>query len=69
MQNTYNNQGTYWSNPGVNIGTWETREVDDAKHGGRYAGHGSYDDGIGYAIGPGRWQSSDAVVLTGNDEH
>lgn len=65
----YANQVPYWSNPAATIGTWETRELDEAKHGGRHVGHGSYDDGIGYAIGPGRWQNSDAVVLTGNDDY
>ncbi|KAG8836034.1 hypothetical protein FRC17_010498 [Serendipita sp. 399] len=58
----------YWSASGSRINTWETREQDDLRRGGRHLGHGSYDDGIGYAAQPGRWQQSDAIVLTGGDD-
>ncbi|KAG8798678.1 hypothetical protein FRC16_006764 [Serendipita sp. 398] len=63
-----NAQSAYWSTPANRINTWETREQDEMRRGGRHVGHGSYDDGIGYAAQSGRWQQSDAVVLTGGDD-
>lgn len=55
--------------PAQQINTWETREQDEMKRGGRQVGHGSYDGGGGtHAIGAGRWQQSDAIVLCGSDE-
>lgn len=53
--------------PAQKINTWESREADEARRGGRQVGHGSYDDGVGYAMQPGRYQHSDAIVLTGGD--
>jgi protein NRD1 len=70
MQNAW--QGPYQQQPvyipSQRINTWETREQDEVKRGGRQVGHGSYDDGVGYAAQAGRWQHSDAVVLTGGDD-
>lgn len=73
MQNTWH--GPYQQQqqqpvyiPSQRINTWETREQDEVKRGGRQVGHGSYDDGVGYAAQTGRWQHSDAVVLTGGDD-
>jgi hypothetical protein len=64
----YGQQAAYMM-PSQRISTWETREQDDQKRGGRQVGHGSYDSGVGYAIGQGRWQTTDAIVLTGNEEY
>jgi hypothetical protein len=64
----YGQQAAYMM-PSQRISTWETREQDDQKRGGRQVGHGSYDGGVGYAIGQGRWQTTDAIVLTGNEEY
>lgn len=71
MQNTW--QGPYKQQqqpvyiPSQRINTWETREQDEVKRGGRQVGHGSY-DGVGYAAQIGGGQHSDAVVLTGGDD-
>ncbi|PVF92807.1 hypothetical protein CPB86DRAFT_159511 [Serendipita vermifera] len=64
----YSQQAAYVM-PSQRINTWETREQDDLKRGGRQVGHGSYDGGVGYAIGQGRWQTTDAIVLTGNEDY
>lgn len=55
--------------PAQQIITWETREQDELKRGGRQVGHGSYDGGgTGHAVQTGRWQQSDAIVLCGSDD-